>query len=516
MKLFTKRKIAIFLNLLVVIAAFLLSIWPKSATVRIYLPKYWRPFTGFTIVWLFTAIISGKYNYDLKKKFTDNWLIIFRSDLVAFSIILALLYIFNYFSYSRFIVLGTVGFSFIGESLILAFWFFTNRLQQHKDVSTYIAAPPKEYAESAEVIVKRTIQLPETSSESVLQKLKKVYLKEDMTLFEFVRAYTQINRIPADKTEALYTHHIYNIKHTKPHSQLLFVNLHEVNGWTRINDYLRQVNQNLQTGGFFVSCGEDYRKRHLRYFQRYPVLLASLATALDFLFRRIIQRIPFIREIYYALFQEMYKSFSQCEILGRLVYNGFDIVEVLEKDNLFYFVAQKQNDIPQREDPIYGPLIKMKRTGKSGKPIYIYKLRTMFPYAEYLQEYMFLKYKLQKGGKIKNDFRVLPQGNFLRRLWIDELPQLYNLFKGEIKLIGPRAITSHYFSLYPKDAQNLRMQVKPGLIPPFYVDMPHTFKEIMESECKYINKYLKSPLLTDIEYFFKAVYNIIFHHARSA
>jgi len=515
MKLFTKRKISIFLNLLIVAGAFLLSVWPKSATVRVYLPKYWRPFTGFTIVWLFTAIISGKYNYDLKKKFFDNWMLVFRSDLAAVSIILAFLYLFNFFSYSRWVVMGTVGFAFAGESLLLAFWFFTVKLQQNKDVSTYIAAPPKEYSESAEVIVKKVIQLPETSAESVLQKLKKVYLKEDMTLFEFTREHTQISRIPADKTEALHTHHIYNIKHTKPHSQLLFVNLHEVNGWSKINEYLRQVNQNLQTGGFFVSCGEDYRKRHLKYFQKYPVILASLALVTDFIFRRIIQRIPFIREIYFALFQEMYKSFSQCEILGRLVFNGFEIVSVLEKDNLFYFVAQKQEDIPLREDPIYGPLIKMKRIGKDGKSIFIYKLRTMFPYAEYLQEYMFLKNKLCKGGKIKDDFRILPYGNFLRRLWIDELPQFLNLLRGDIKLVGVRAISSHYYSLYPKDMQKLRKKVKPGLVPPFYVDMPHTFKDITESESKYIQKYLKSPILTDIEYFFKAVYNIIFHHARS-
>ena len=140
----------------------------------------------------------------------------------------------------------------------------------------------------------------------------------------------------------------------------------------------------------------------------------------------------------------------------------------------------------------------------------------MFPYAEYLQEYMFLKNDLCKGGKIKDDFRILPYGNFLRRLWIDELPQLFNLLKGDIKLVGVRAISSQYYSLYPKDIQKLRKKVKPGLIPPFYVDMPHTFKEITESERKYINKYLKSPILTDIEYFFNAVYNIIFHHARSA
>ena len=515
MKILTKRKIAIFLNLLIVIIAFLIAIWPKSATVRVYLPKYWRPFFGFTIIWLSSAIISGKYNFNLKKKFIDNWLIIFRSDLTGFSIILALLYLFNYFSYSRWIVIGTVGISFILETLFFTFWYYTKKFQKDKDISTYIIAPPKVYDESAEVFTKKLIELPETTAESVLQRLKTIYLEDEMTLFEFTQQNTQLDRIPADKAEVLYTHHIYNIKHKAPNSQLLFVNLHEVNGWNQINEYLRQVNRNLQTGGYFVSCGEDYRKRHLRYFQKYPGFLAMIATINDFIFRRIIQRIPFIREIYFALFQEMYKSFSQSEILGRIVYNGFDIVDILEKDNLFYFIAQKHTDIPPREDPIYGPLIKLKRVGKSGKTIYIYKLRTMFPYAEYLQEFVFLKNKLKKGGKIKDDFRILPYGNLLRRLWIDELPQIINLFRGDIKLVGVRAISKHYFSLYSSETQKLRKEVTPGLIPPFYVDMPHTFKEIMESESRYIKKYLKAPIITDINYFFKALYNIIFRHARS-
>ncbi len=515
MKLITKRKVALFLNILVIGAAFLISVWPKSATVRVYLPKYWRPFTGFGLIWLFTSIISGKYNFDFKKKFLDNWLQIFRSDVIAVSIILVLLYVFNYFFFSRLIVFGTIGLSFLGETILFAFWYYTRKLLRDKDVSTYLTAPPREYDESAEFVVKKTIQLPEITAESVMQRLKKVYLKEEMTLFEFTKQNTQIERIPANKTSAMHTHHLYNIKHTDPESQLLFVNLHEVNGWSRINEYLRQVNMNLKVGGFFVSCGEDYRKRHLRYYKTYPLFLATIATITDYIFRRFVQRIPIIREIYYAIFQEAHKPFSQSEILGRIAYSGFDIVDVLEKDNLFYFVAQKFSDIPFREDPIYGPLIKMKRVGKSGKTIYIYKFRTMFPYAEFLQEFIFLKNKLRKGGKINNDFRIVPLGNTLRRLWIDELPQIINLLRGDIKLVGVRAISPHYFSLYPEAVQELRKRVKPGLIPPFYVDMPHTFKEIMESESKYINKYLKSPIMTDIEYFFRVMYNILFQHARS-
>ena len=72
-----------------------------------------------------------------------------------------------------------------------------------------------------------------------------------------------------------------------------------------------------------------------------------------------------------------------------------------------------------------------------------------------------------------------------------------------------------YFSRYPNDLQKLRIQIKPGLIPPYYADMPKNFEEILLSERKYINQKLKYPITTDIAYFFKVFFNIFFKGARS-
>ncbi|MGB4004731.1 MAG: hypothetical protein WBI03_00930, partial [Bacteroidales bacterium] len=63
--------------------------------------------------------------------------------------------------------------------------------------------------------------------------------------------------------------------------------------------------------------------------------------------------------------------------------------------------------------------------------------------------------------------------------------------------------------------QEIRIKYKPGLIPPFYVDLPKTFDEIIESEKKYLAAYDKHPFRTDMNYFFKAIYNILFKKARS-
>jgi hypothetical protein len=61
----------------------------------------------------------------------------------------------------------------------------------------------------------------------------------------------------------------------------------------------------------------------------------------------------------------------------------------------------------------------------------------------------------------------------------------------------------------------LRKRTKPGLIPPFYVDMPETFEEIRASEKKYLEAYFKQPIRTDLYYGFWALYNIFIKSARS-
>jgi len=106
-------------------------------------------------------------------------------------------------------------------------------------------------------------------------------------------------------------------------------------------------------------------------------------------------------------------------------------------------------------------------------------------------------------------------GKIFRKLWIDELPQIINWFRGEVSLVGVRALSQHFFDLYPEDVKQLRIQFKPGLVPPYYADMPKSFDEIVESEIRYLLQKMEKPFITDINYFYKAFYNIIFRHARS-
>ena len=219
--------------------------------------------------------------------------------------------------------------------------------------------------------------------------------------------------------------------------------------------------------------------------------------------------------LYFFVTKGRRRVLSRAELLGRLCSCGFEIVEEVEIENKLYFAVKKVKEAEKVVNPSYGPLFGMKRIGKEGKQIIVYKLRTMHPYSEYLQEYIYKRNYLQEGGKFADDFRISTLGKILRKFWIDELPMIYNLFNGDMKLIGVRPLSRHYLGLYTEELKELRKKVKPGLVPPFYADLPKTLEEIQESEKRYIISYQKAPFTTDLRYFTKAMVNIIFKKARS-
>jgi lipopolysaccharide/colanic/teichoic acid biosynthesis glycosyltransferase len=112
-----------------------------------------------------------------------------------------------------------------------------------------------------------------------------------------------------------------------------------------------------------------------------------------------------------------------------------------------------------------------KRVGKDGKEFIMYKFRSMIPNAQKWlesQPELYQKYK-DNSYKLDPDPRLIKWGNFLRKSSIDEMPQLFNILKGEMSLVGPRA----YFAFeldeqvkkYPQTAEDIKtaLTVKPGL-----------------------------------------------------
>ncbi|MEZ6048034.1 MAG: sugar transferase [Planctomycetaceae bacterium] len=115
-----------------------------------------------------------------------------------------------------------------------------------------------------------------------------------------------------------------------------------------------------------------------------------------------------------------------------------------------------------------GPiLIPTKRVGRNGKEIYPLKFRSMVSNADdvlnkYLEENPEMRAEWKKIRKLKNDPRVTRIGQFLRKTSLDELPQLWNVLKGDMSLVGPRPIFEDEIPRY-RDEFRLYSEVTPGL-----------------------------------------------------
>ncbi len=293
------------------------------------------------------------------------------------------------------------------------------------------------------------------------------------------------------------------------------VGLHRLNNLRFINKHLEKINGKLASGGYFIGVVETAAHHKMRMLKKYPKPLNYAIYAGDYLINRVWPKLPRLRKVYFSITKGQNRVLSKIETLGRLYSCGFKLIDSKTIDGLLYFVAEKNGQPAYNTQATYSPIIKLNRTGKGGKMIKVYKLRTMHPYSEYLQPYIYETQGLQEGGKFKDDPRVHWFGRFSRKFWLDELPMLWNIVRGDLKIVGVRPLSKHYQSLYPEDFIRYRSQFKPGFIPPFYVDMPNTLEEIIDSEKRYLQAYEKAGYKTDITYFQKAIFNILIKRARS-
>lgn len=293
------------------------------------------------------------------------------------------------------------------------------------------------------------------------------------------------------------------------------INLKQINDIRFINKFLESANEYLNNGSLLIGCVETARQREQRLMAKYPWPLNKVYYFFDFWVKRVWPKLPYLKQLYFFITAGRNRVISEMETYGRLYSCGFRLVKTINAEGMLYFVAEKTGEPDYNNEASYGPLIKLRRVGKNGKLFRVYKFRTMYPFSEYLQQYVYETQGLQDGGKLREDPRVNSLGRFLRKFWLDELPMIANLLKGDLKIFGVRPLSRHYMSLYPQDFQEYRKQFKPGLIPPFYADMPKTLEEIVASEARYLQACERSPFWTDVRYLFKAAYNILIKRARS-
>ena len=153
-----------------------------------------------------------------------------------------------------------------------------------------------------------------------------------------------------------------------------------------------------------------------------------------------------------------------------------------------------------------GPVVfKQERVGLRGRKFYIYKFRTMVQNAEKLKEK--LEAMNESDGpafKIKNDPRITGIGRILRKTGLDELPQLFNVLKGEMSLIGPRPPIPSEVSKYER-WQLRRLSVKPGITCTWQI-IPNRNEVLFEKWMKLDIQYIESwSIKKDLFLFFKTI-----------
>ena len=141
------------------------------------------------------------------------------------------------------------------------------------------------------------------------------------------------------------------------------------------------------------------------------------------------------------------------------------------------------------DDPHGGPIFKQTRIGRHGEPFQLYKFRTMVVDAENMREKLLQQNEMDGPVfKIKKDPRITRVGGVLRRVSLDELPQLFNVLKGDMSVVGPRPPLPGEVERYT-DYQRLRLIVTPGLtcqwqVAPERNEIP--FQKWVEMDLEYI------------------------------
>ena len=143
------------------------------------------------------------------------------------------------------------------------------------------------------------------------------------------------------------------------------------------------------------------------------------------------------------------------------------------------------------DSPGASPIFVQTRVGLNGKKFRFYKFRTMHPNADKLLESLLAKNEMTGPVfKIKNDPRITRVGQILRKTSLDELPQLWNILKGDMSLVGPRPALPRETAQYDEEARK-RLEVIPGLTCYWQIQPKRnslSFEKWLELDLKYIEE----------------------------
>jgi lipopolysaccharide/colanic/teichoic acid biosynthesis glycosyltransferase len=502
----------ILIDILFIVVGFWFSLKFSAGSQNLSTP-YYDFYLALGFFWILFSLLFSKYEF-FKPYLTKHTQYVLYSNIGILVLTAVILYLIHFDRIFGILVFASISFA----SLLEIYYYYFGKGFKNAHILYKENSPTQHNGGKIDILDYYFLPKESISEKVIIDPQKEISVKSAIISELGEQSFSFLDKavnISLESTLVVSTTTRFNLKSLHENYYKTIINIKRVNDIQWINKFFEAVNEKLPTGGLYVCMAETKDLRKQRIIKKFPPVINYIYYSFDFLLKRVFPKFPITKKIYFILTRGENRVLSKAELLGRLYSCGFEVVEERYVENRFFVVARKIKRPAFDLEPTYGPIIKLKRIGKGGKLIKVYKMRTMHPYAEYLQGYIYDRNDLQEGGKFNNDFRISTLGRIMRKFWIDELPMFVNFFRGDLKLFGVRPLSQHYFNLYSKELQELRVKHKPGLIPPFYVDNPKTLDEIMASEMRYLEAYEKNPFRTDVKYFFKAAFNILFKKYRS-
>ena len=491
-------------DLLILLLSFYIVLDWFPLTTNTPFQKYSFASVIYALSWMLVSYFLRRYKPLKRQKYSRTVLKLFYTALILFLFFWFLLH--NFFKpYSGFVLLSVSLGVFVVHYIFVSIYFAYRFAVEYNEIE--ISQPKKR-------LNAKVKPAQELDNESYKQLCNTIRNNSKNCVLSFLEKNIDLR---SGNTKVFVETTPDNLMMYPKYQYSTIVQLERLNNMRGVNRKFSIINEKLPDDGIFVCCFESKSTRKKNILTKYPFLINYIVYFFDFIYKRVMPKFIVLRSIYYFISKGKNRIFSKTEVLGRLYCFGFEVIKERKVDGLTYVFSRRKKQPEKAYKRMYGPLIRLRRYGKNAKLFEVYKFRTMHPYSEYLQAYIHEHNDLKKGGKFNKDIRITSIGHFMRKYWLDELPMLLNLLKGDMKLVGVRPLSAHYFNLYSKELQDLRIQFKPGLLPPFYADMPHTLDEIQQSELKYLRECQnKGVIITDVRYLFLILKNILFKKARSS
>jgi len=396
-------------DLILLSAAYVIMAGLKPVMVSYMSPKYLTGFGITVILWVVSSFYLKKYHVTKGEKPAFIIRNIIYPNLLALAFVAFIIYAFNTTFYSRMMVFGTFGVATVMEMFVFSLYAYVLSSPEYEAARAFLEQPP-------------------TMTDK--RKLKKAVVHSKLhNGARFLRA--AIAEECGEKGASYIENHVdlqdpkklvvstttrFNILRQPDKHFTTIINLHRINDIRHLNKFFEVVNNKLRQGGRFIGCAETASQRKQRILRKFPPVLNWIAYTFDYILKRVFPKFYPTRWIYFFLTRGNNRVLAQAEILGRLYSAGFEVIEDSFVNGLYFFVTRRIKEPAFDTNPTYGPFIKLRRVGKGGKLIRVYKLRTMHPYAEYLQDYIHRKNNLQNGGKFRDDFRISRSRAILKAL----------------------------------------------------------------------------------------------------